>query len=657
MPSKVTIDFETRSVVDLKLHGRARYMSDPSFKPIVMAVKKDKAETQVYTMPSADIIRKVIDDAVKEGSFIVAHNAAFEIGTCEALKIDSHTKGKTSLWRDTMVKCQYHGIPFSLENAGNYLKLKTRKLTIGKDLIRIFSEPISARERIANNVPADKIFWEPEDKPDKWAAFLEYCKYDVDTTDELDDVLPDIPEHVWEEWLINLNINRRGVLIDREFCEIATKDLLEEEEASLSKLKALTGLENPKSRAQLKVWLKDFSNLDIISLNKETIKELLNTESVDARTKEVLSLFSVVSKTSTAKYTRFQELANHKNKVYDILNFYGARTGRWSSWGVQLHNLKRINLDNYKELREQAKAGMLPMFYEGLSGIYSQLIRTTIIAPEGKLLAIADFAQIEARVLQWLANDQQTLDIFRSGKDYYTYTAAQMFNKKYEDIPKDSEDRRKGKVAALALGYGGARGALDRSPAGKEMSPEEKLHLVKLWRKANAKVVKFWDVVNAAFIKCFISHHEVVMNVGLKDRLIFRYTTLNDKPSVTIELPSKRVLWYPDVKTRGREYVFYGKSSDDQFTETYVSVYGGFLTENITQAIARDCLQIFINRLTEANYQVVFHVHDEVIVEIDYVNDTEVERTLEVIHTLSTEPIYEGLPVNAEPKASEYYDK
>lgn len=661
--NRIVIDFETRSTIDLKRHGRNVYMKDKHFKPIIMAVKKGYQEPIVYSMPSVKLIKEVIEEAIMFDIHIVAHNAAFEINTIEAIGVDSHTKEKSSLWRDTMVMCQYHGIPYSLENAGKYLNLKTQKLNIGKELINLFTKPIPEKVKQKLGLPLDKIFWEPEDKPEQWISFCEYCKYDVNTASEIADELPEIPEHVWDEWLINLNINRRGVLIDREFCKIATDDLLAEEEESLNKLRELTGLDNPKSRAQLKVWFKDFSNLTIDSLNKEVITELLANKNIDTRTKEVLSLFSIVSKTSTAKYTRFQELADNENKIYDILNFYGARTGRWSSWGVQLHNMKRINLDNYKELRAYAKEGMLPMLYTGLSDIYSQLVRTAIIAPLDKRLVIADFAQIEARVLQWLANDQQTLDIFRSGKDYYTYTAAQMFNKKYDDIPKDSEERRKGKVAALALGYGGAIGALDRSPAGKEMTPEEKVHLVKLWRKANSKVVKFWDIVNAAFIKTFVSKQEVVLNVGIKDKLVFRYALLSKKPAVTIELPSGRVLWYLDVKVHGKGYVFYGKSSDDQFTETYINIYGGFLTENITQAIARDCLQVFINRLTKANYPVVFHVHDEVIVEISDKGMTRcgealsIDKCLVEIENISKEVIYEGLPVIAEPKVSEYYDK
>lgn len=652
----ITIDFETRSEIDLKANGRKNYMDDKNFEIILAAVKIDDAETNVYTKPSKELLQEILNMAECFDSVKLAHNAPFEINALEALQIDTGLNDEKVTWRDTMVMCQYYGLPYSLENAGKYLKLRNTKLTIGKDLIELFTKPIPEKVKIKQGLPASKIFWEPEDFPEKWLAFCEYCKQDVDVCYEIFQSLPEIPYHVWKEWRLNLNINRKGILVDKDFCKIATQDLAEEAEASMLELKHITGLDNPGSRAQLKVWFKDFSNLTIESLNKNVIAELLESDKIDKVTRRVLELFSVVSKTSTAKYQKFLELMNNENKVYDILNFYGGRTGRWSSWGVQLHNMKRINLSNYEELRDEAKSRLLPMFYNGLSNIYSQLIRTAIIARPNNKLIIADFAQIEARVLQWLAGNKDALEVFKSGKDYYTYTAAIMFKKKYEDIPKDSEERRKGKIASLALGYGGAVGALDRG-AGADMTKSDKLSLVKLWRSVNKSITKFWEILNAAFIKAYITKEEVVINVAEDDVLTFGYTTIAAKPTVWVELPSKRRMYYPDVRVNGKNYVFYGKSSEDQFSETYVKVYGGFLAENITQAIARDCLQEFMNRLKDNNYSILFHVHDEVIVEFPMNTEKELNEALLEIENLSRTEIYKGLPVVAEPKASDYYDK
>lgn len=662
MEHTITIDFETRSAVDLKVHGRFNYMHDSSFKIVLMAVKYDNEPTKVYPFPTKELIASIVESAEMLGYNLVAHNAAFEIGACEAYGVDTGTNGKSSPWRDTMVMCAYYGLPISLDNASKYLNLKNAKLSIGRELIEYFTRPISDKVKARLGLPKDKMFWEPEDNLEKWLAFKEYVKYDVEACYEITTILPDIPEFVWDEWLLNLNINRRGILIDKNLCEVALKNIADEENECMVKLHEITGLDNPKSRTQLKQWFLEKFNLNIDSLNKEVIEKIISDTSVNEEIRVVLSLFSTISKTSTAKYKKFLDLMDDNNKIYDILNFYGARTGRWSSWGVQIHNMKRISVHNYKELRELALSNMLPMMYDNLSDIYSQLIRTSILAHKDKYLVIADFSQIEARVLQWLAGNQTAIDIFKSGKDYYTFTAALMFNKNYNDIPKDSDERRKGKIASLLLGYGGGVAALDRGSSGSDLSEEEKLRLVRLWRRANPKVVAFWNNVNSAFIKCLISKQDVALKVaelaGVKTTysLTFKYSNLLGKNNVCVELPSGRTLWYPDVCNKGRDYVFYGKSSDDQFTETYTKIYGGFLVENITQAIARDCLQGFINKLTSKGLPVVFHVHDEVICEVNKA-DVDNNHLIEDVLTLSKQTTFEGLPVVAEPKASEYYDK
>lgn len=650
MKKAVIIDLETRSSVDLKVHGRKAYMESPDFEIILLAYKVNDGLTKVLEFPSLESMQDILDMADTVDINMVAHNAAFEMSSLKRVGCDIHD----SIWRCTMLMSQYHGYPMSLESSSKALKLRVNKMNEGKQLIDLFTKPISAKVREKNKLPEDKKFWLPIDFPEKWETFKNYCKMDVEVAYMLYQTLPCVPTFVWEEWLLNYNINNRGILIDTDFCRIAINDIKDEEEDLMQKLKNITKLDNPRSRDQLKRWIYDNHGLTINSLTKEVMENLIKEDKLDNEVKEVLNLFKGLSKTSTAKYTKFLELG-HKNKIYDILNFYGARTGRWSSWGVQLQNMRRIEMHNYKELRNLAKEEMLPMFYEDMSNIYSQLIRTSIVAPSGKKLIIADFSQIEARVLQWLANNQETLEIFKSGKDYYTYTASTMFNKPYEEISKDSKERRDGKTASLALGYGGAVGALSKFGGGKEMSEREQVAMVKLWRKANPNVVRLWSQVNDSFVRCFISKEEVVLPIAVGYELRFNYGLIGSKNYVSVTLPSGRTMFYPDIKSgAGGEYVFYGKSSEDQFLETYTKIYGGFLVENITQAIARDCLQMFITRIDQLGIKVIFHVHDEVICEV---NENEVEELLGKILELSKTCCYKGLPVVAEPKASEYYDK
>jgi len=646
----LTIDIETRSATDLKTRGRANYMNDKAFEIVLFAYKVNDMPTGILENPTVEELQKVITDFLTTNinSYIVAHNAKFELAALAKYDIDI----PLDRVRDTMLQCQYHGLPMSLEAAAKYLNTEKQKLTVGRNLIEYFTKPIHEKTRVKENLPPDKIFRDKKDNPAKWEMFKEYCKYDVEVAYAVFASLPQAPDFVWTEWQIDYNINAKGILIDKRFCERAVEDLTIEADYCKAKLKELTGLDNPGSRMQLKQYFSDIYGISVESFDRAAINYYLNRPDTPKELKSILKNFSSITKTSGAKYAKALDLMTRDDEIKDFLNFYGGRTGRWSSWGLQIHNMKRISIANYKEQRQAARDGILAMFAEDIADTYSQLIRTMIIAPPGYKLIIADFAQIEARVLQWLAKDEETLKVFKSGQDYYTHTAATMFNKKYADIPKESEERRKGKIAALALGYGGGPRALDRSPAANDLTAEEKASLVKLWRNANSKVVRLWDQLNAAYVKCYHSKETVELPVAFTDKLIFRHEVIGGRPNISVELPSGRRMYYPDVQTQGRNYVFYGKSSDDQFAETYVNVYGGFLAENITQAIARDCLQIFINRLVKADFKVAFHVHDEVIIEVPTA-----QVDLKQIEKLGTGEMYYGLPVATEPQASEYYDK
>lgn len=638
----ITFDFETRAVTDLKARGRKNYMEDPTFRIVLIGYKLDDKPTEVIEFPTKQQLSHIL-----QNTSLLAHNALFEVGALD----NSSYQIKLDIRRikDTMVQAQYFGVPPSLAEAAEFLKLPFQKQTIGKELIKLFTRPIPDKVKERLGLPAEKIFWEPEDKPKEWASFKEYVAYDVETTYALHKALPDLPEHVWREWQIHYNINTRGVGVDVDFVSQAIADMEAEKVEALETLKTMTSLANPASNAQMKSWLATFAGIEAESLTKDTIPVIIeNTNS--PYVKKVLELYSKLTKTSTAKYQKFLDLMNKEHKIYDILNFYGARTGRWSSWGVQLHNMKRIGLDNYEELRVMAINGMLPMVTDKVIDTYSHLTRTALHAAKGKKFIVVDFSQIEARVLQWLAQDFGALDVFKSGKDFYTYTAANMFNIPFEQIDKKSEERRKGKVATLALGYGGGPAALERSAAGS-MSDIEKQDLVNRWRKANSDVVKFWWNIDAVFKKVYNVRLTTEVPVGVKDKLIFFTQFISGYRYVGITLPSGRSIYFPDVRVIGKDYMFYGKASDESMKADYVNIYGGFLAENITQAIARDCLEILIEKLEARSIPVVFHVHDEVIIEVDKDFDNK-----EIVK-ITKEVIYEGLPLSSEPAEGVYYDK
>lgn len=640
----LTIDFETRSGTDLKTRGSMNYMNDADFKIVLVAYKENDGLTKVVDFPSGDFLEKLLSPYIDDG-LIIAHNAKFELEALHAY----YLKVPTERVRDTMVMCQYYGLPPSLAEASSFLELEHRKLTIGKGLIDTFTKPILPRVKARLKLSEDKMFWEPEDKPEEWEQFRVYAEYDVETTYDIYKALPKVPENIWHEWALNFQINQAGVKVDLAFVRQAVKDLEEEQTAAYEKLEKLTGLENPRSNKQMKDWLAAFCGINTDSLAKAKVEEIIETTDSDF-VKKVLTLYSKLTKTSGAKYQRFLDLTDKNGYLYDILNYYGARTGRWSSWGVQLHNMKRIDLPNHVEARELAMAELVPHVYDNVTEIYTNLIRTALIAGDNKKFVVVDFAQIEARVLQWLAQDKEALAVFASGKDFYTYTAANMFKKKFEDIDRDSEERRKGKIATLALGYGGGPRALERSAEGI-MSEWEKQELVTLWRQANRKVVAFWTKLNNAFVSAVSTHKTVTIDVGERDKIHVGWTVIGGKNTAYITLPSGRAIYFPDVKPGVNEYTFYGKASDFQFGSNYVNVYGGFLAENVTQAIARDCLQILIERLTDAGIQVAFHVHDEVICEVPEDFD------MRFIESIAKLPVYEGLPLASEPGEGKYYDK
>lgn len=642
---KLYYDYETRSSIDLKVRGRKNYMDSPDFEPIIMAYAFDDEPTQVLEFPSWSRIQGILLQAEKH----IAHNARFELGVNRATgNIDASSATFKDILRrttDTAIKCKYYGIPESLEKAGKWLGLPIQKLTVGKKGISLFTVPIP--EKVKERLGITQTFWGPKDKPEDWAQFLEYAKVDVDVCRLVDKTLPDLPEAIWNEWHVDYMINQNGISIDRQLCEKAVIDLENEANEAKNELLVLTDLENPNSGAQMKQWLKNEYNLDVTSLSKETIPQIIKS-SKDERLARVLNLYSLLARTSNKKFSKFIDLMDSNDKLYDILNYYGAHTGRWSSWGVQLHNMKRIEIADYEKLRELAKSGLLPAMYDNLSDIYPSLIRTAIIAPKGKHLIIGDFSQIEARVLQWGAKAWDAIEVFRSGKDIYAYAAANMYNKRYEDIDKKSPERRMGKIATLGLGYGGGVVALRLGE--DELSVEEKQLIVQKWRKSNPQVVKYWNNLEAAFIKSYITKSPVELSIGKSDRLIFDYELISNIPFISIELPSKRKLYFPRVRHDGKQYVSLLKS-EDHSAEFEQSIYGGFLAENVTQAIARDCLSDVVMRCYEKGYKIAFHVHDEVILEVD-----ETVPVQELKEVMTTEG-YEDLPLDISPVEGIYYDK
>ena len=605
------IDIETYSTAPIE-NGVYEYAADPDFQVILFGYSIDKGPVKVVDLSGGEKLSAELTAALTDPKVLKhAHNAAFErVCLSRFLGMPVGTYLDPAQWRCTMVKCAYYGLPLKLENAGAALRIDKQKFaSTGKKLIKKFCVP--------SHDGRPECY--PEENPIEWETFKEYNIRDVEAEIGIDDALPDIKyEKLWEEYAADQRINDNGALIDTELVNNIVKINQDIDTEHLQRFKELTYVDNPKSITQLKAWFaaKGYS---LPSLDKKAISALSKT-CKDPEVLEVLKLRQLTGKSSITKYSTMQDLTTNApdNRARGCFQFYGSHTGRWAGRHIQLQNLPQnhlAELDSARQLVREGDRETLELLYDNLPQIFSELIRTAIIAPEGKTLIVADFSAIEARVIAWVAGEQWRTEVFKKGGDIYCASASAMFKVPVEKNGINGHLRQKGKVAELALGYGGSVGALKAFGAVEMGIPESELDgIVKSWRAANPNIVNlWWDIGDAAMD--LIEGRARVRHVG---RIALSY----QKDKLLICLPSGRLLVYPNARIGenrfgGSSIVYEGVNSTTHQWDD-IETYGPRLVENIIQAIARDLLTEAILRISRnPDCKIVAHVHDEIIIEAD----------------------------------------
>lgn len=659
----LSIDLETYSDVNLKKAGLYRYVQSPAFEILLFAYSFDGAPTQVIDMAQGEKIPLEVIHALTDPQCLKhAYNAAFE-WYCLSKYMGAQLL--PSQWRDTMLHGLYAGYTAGLDATGRALGIPEdkQKLATGKALIRYFCVPCKPTK---SNGGRTRNY--PHHDPEKWELFKTYNGQDVVAEMEIErrlSVFP-VPDFVQKQWETDLLINARGVAVDMDFCEGAL-ELGETIRAQLTdEAVQLSGLQNPNSVKQLARWLSAETGDDITSLRKETIKELLGRDNAD-HVQRMLEIRQELGKTSTKKYDAIEAAVCDDGRVRGLLQFYGAnRTGRWAGRLVQVQNLPRTYtepLEFARELVKGRKLDALRTVYGSPNDTLSQLIRTAFVAAPGNVLIDADFSAIEARVISWLADEEWRLEVFRTHGKIYEASASQMFGVPLERIKKGNPEyslRQRGKVAELALGYQGGVPAMRQMDTGKllaDLPDEEIKDIVDKWRNTNPKIRNLWYSFNDAAIR-------VIQNGG---SLRVRCCTfarecdcIRGTTCMTISLPSGRKLYYvePAVgenRWGGPSITYMGVNDKSKWGR--IETYGGKLVENVVQAIARDCLAQAIEHLEAAGLPVVFHIHDEVVIDTAAfdTNDAMLDKVVKIMSTPI--PWAEGLPLGADGWVGAFFKK
>lgn len=606
---RLFIDIETFSSTDISKAGAFKYMEAPDFEIMLIAYAWDDGPVQIADLmengSAPDGWREFLDALRDPTVTKVAHNSAFERAAfAELLGKDMPPQQ----WEDTMILAAYNGLPMSLEDAGAALHLGTQKIKEGTALISYFCKP--CKPTISNKGRTRNL---PEHAPDKWERFVEYCRRDVEVCQAIYYRLNSYPTTELERqvWALDARINERGVKVDLDLAQAAIDVDEAFRQENLAEMHRLTGLDNPNSVAQLKDWL-EVVGITCDSLNKATVADLL-AKATDPTTRRVLELRQLLGKTSTKKYEAMVAAAGREDRVRGITQYYGAaRTGRWAGRLVQLQNLPQNHLDHIDLVREIVRSRDLvglELLYDNVPDVLSQLIRTAFVAKPGHTFHVVDYAAIEARVIAYLAGEQWRLDVFAQGGDIYCSSASQMFKVPVEKHGVNGHLRQKGKVAELACGYGGGVNALKAFGADKMgLTDQEMADIVTQWRAASPTIPKLWrDVERAAKL--------ALQSPGSTFRVQCGVTYWRDADALRCQLPSGRVLtyWGAQLDNDGN-ICFMGQNQTTRKWEK-TDTWGGKLVENIVQAVARECLAVAMLRLDAAGWRIVFHVHDEVVIE------------------------------------------
>lgn len=658
----ISIDIESYSDVNLARCGVYKYAESPAFEILIFGYAVDGGEVQVVDLAQGESIPDEILDALTDESVTKwAFNASFERVCLSRYLIDlgmsldpfhdHHPLSRECArflnpagWKCSMVWSAYMGLPLSLEGAGAMLKLDSQKMKEGRDLIRYFCVP--CKETKSNGGRTRNL---PQHAPDKWTLFKSYNKRDVEVEMAIQERLKNypVPESVWDEYHLDQEINDRGIAIDRTLVAQAVAIDARSRESLMDELKERTGLENPNSVTQMLGWLEEHG-MKTDSLGKKNVQELLKTAAEPLCS--VLLLRQKLAKSSVRKYQAMEMTACKDGRARGMFQFYGAnRTGRFAGRHIQLQNLPQNHLPDLSEARDLVRQGnyeALELLYDSIPDVLSQLIRTAFIPRQGMKFVVSDFSAIEARVLSWLAGETWRSDVFARNGDIYCASASSMFGVPVEKHGINGHLRQKGKIAELALGYGGSVGALKAMGAmDMGLSEDELYPLVQSWRSANPHIVDFWWQVDAA-VKTAIKEH-IPMRVGC---IRFLYQS----GMLFIQLPSGRRLSY--VKPRIGENRFGGESVTYEGIGTTkkwerLESYGPKFVENIVQGISRDILCYAMQTLRCSD--IVGHVHDELIIECD--RDVSVDAICEQMGR--TPPWAEGLLLRADGYECEFYQK
>lgn len=666
------IDLETFSDVDIGKCGLYKYAQSPAFQILLFAYSLDGAPVQAVdlTQPGTylpqEVLRWLFDkDCVKH-----AYNAAFEwycltrhFKLPEAENYDGFS-AITWLpqWQCSMLHGMYVGYPAGLDAIGRALGLPEdeQKLSAGRALIRYFCVPCAPTK--SNGGRTRNL---PQHDPAKWELFKTYNGQDVVTEMEIDRRLENfpVPAETQQQWVMDQIINLRGVAVDMELADSAIYLGQTVQEQLTAEARELSGLQNPNSVAQLTKWLQEETGEDLTDLRKDTVSDLLGKKLPSDAARRMLEIRKELGKTSTKKYNAVEACVCADGRIRGLLQFYGAsRTGREAGRLVQVQNLPHDvvpAMDLARQLVKTRQLDALRLTYGSVTSTLSALIRTVFVAAPGKTFIDADFSAIEARVIAWLAGEEWVLEVFRTHGKIYEATASQMFSIPFDRIKKGNPEysyRAKGKVATLALGYQGSSGALINMGALRSGLTEDELpDIVDRWRRSNPAIVNFWYQVEAAALAAVQEGRSSTVGCVTISR---ECDPSNGLDFMTIKLPSGRKLYYASphmgVNRFGKPSIYYWGQNQTTKKWAPLETYGGKLVENITQAVARDCLFYSIEQLTAAGYRIVFDIHDEVVIEAP-AGLADLDRVVEIM----SQPIpwAPGLPLNADGWVGAYFRK
>lgn len=657
MAKNLFIDVETYSSVDIKESGAYKYIESPDFEILIIGYALDDSPVKIVDLAQGEEMPEEFEEALLDPDCVkVAHNAVFERLSFKRIGYNVPAEQ----WYCTSIKAAYCGLPLSLDGVSKALNLTDKKLDTGKALIKYFSCPCKATR--VNGMRTRNY---PEHAPEKWEMYKEYNKYDVLAEREIFKrleayIIPDIERKMY---VLDQNINDRGILVDMELAESAIAVDNTYTSILTQHAQQLTGLENPNSPVQIRQWIEKTTGCVVMSLSKETMPDLMKEFADYPDVIELLNIRKKLSKTSIKKYYAMLNCAMKDHRVRGTFQFYGAnRTGRWAGRLLQLQNLSKNHISHIEVPREMIRARdweSVEMMYDDVADILSQLVRTALIASPGKVFSVADFSAIEARVISWLANEKWRMDVFRGDGKIYEATGAKMFNVPISAITKGSVLRDKSKISELALGYEGSLGALKRM-GGERMglSDTEMMSLVRKWRSANPAIVDMWKEIDEASKEAVRYQRPVSCTCR---NIIFDC----NGEFMTIQLPSGRKLFYYGPKFKDKKIgcstmptrvLCYQGVVQETKQWGEIDTYGGKLTENIVQAISRDLLGNSMLNLEANDYHPVCHIHDEVLCEVPEENAQAYYE--EMASIMGTPPEWASdLPLRADGYTTPFYLK